>query len=655
MKQERRGLPLSRREFATGLLKTAGLLAVAPHAAAAQPASADVILLSDVMVAMRDGVRLATDIYLPARQGKPAAGRFAVILERTPYDKTADSRSERTPALEKPKSRAEVAAFFVRRGYIVIYQDCRGRYRSRGTYVKYLSDGLDGYDTCAWIIRQPWSNGAIGTMGLSYAAHTQGALGSAGAPGVKAMFLDSGGFSNAYQGGIRQGGAFELKQVTWAFSEGLNSPQLRQDAARRSAMRAIDLADWFRRMPWARGASPLSLVPDYESYVFDQWEHGDFDGFWKQLGIYAQGYYPQFPAAAMLHMSSWYDPYPRTATDNYLGLSALKRAPVRLILGPWTHGDRQLTYAGAVDFGAAATVDGNLASDFLTLRLRWFDRWLKGEGNGVEDEPTVRIFVMGGGSGRRNSAGRMDHGGCWRAEADWPLPDTRWTAYYLSADRSLRAAPATSASATLSYRYDPRDPVPTIGGGITSGRPIMVGGAFNQHEAPEFFGCKAPYRPLAERPDVLAFQTAPLQADLEVTGPIKVRLWISSDCPDTDFTAKLIDVYPASTDYPHGFAMNLTDGLLRVRYRDSWEHPSLMTPGQLYAIVIELFPTSNLFKRGHRLRLDISSSNFPRFDANPNTGEPEGRARTQRVARNSVYVGGAQASQVILPIIPARA
>jgi putative CocE/NonD family hydrolase len=655
MKQQRGPLPLSRRQFAAGLLKSAGLLAVAPHAGAAQLKSADVIVLSDVMVAMRDGVKLATDIYLPARRGKPAAGRCAVILERTPYDKTADSRSERTPTLEKPKSRAEVAAFFVSRGYIVIYQDCRGRYRSQGTYVKYLSDGLDGYDTCAWIIRQPWSNGAIGTMGLSYAAHTQGALGSAGAPGVKAMFLDSGGFSNAYQGGIRQGGAFELKQVTWAFSEGLNSPQLRQDPARRSAMRAIDLADWFRRMPWARGASPLSLVPDYESYVFDQWEHGDFDGFWKQLGIYAAGYYRQFPAAAMLHMSSWYDPYPRTATDNYLGLSALKRAPVRLILGPWTHGDRQLTYAGEVDFGSAATVDGNLASDFLTLRLRWFDRWLKGESNGVEDEPTVRIFVMGGGSGRRNSAGRMDHGGRWRAERDWPLPDTRWSAYYLSADRSLRAAAAPSPSATLTYQYDPHDPVPTIGGCITSGRPIMVGGAFNQHEAPEFFGSKAPYRPLAERPDVLAFQSAPLEADLEVTGPIKVRLWISSDCPDTDFTAKLIDVYPASSDYPQGFAMNLTDGLLRVRYRDSWEQPSLMTPGQVYAIVIDLFPTSNLFKRGHRLRLDISSSNFPRFDTNPNTGEPEGRARTQRVARNSVYVGGAQASQVILPVIPARA
>jgi putative CocE/NonD family hydrolase len=214
--------PLTRREFASGLLGTAGLLAIArvrpahagPPGIASVAVGPDTLLMSNLMVPMRDGVQLATDLYLPGHNGSPVSGRFPVILERTPYDKTADSRSERTPTVEQPKSRAEVAAFFVRHGYAVIYQDCRGRYRSQGAYVKYLSDGADGYDTCAWILRQPWSNGAIGTMGLSYAAHTQGALGSAGAPGVKAMFLDSGGFSNAYQGGIRQGGAFELKQVT---------------------------------------------------------------------------------------------------------------------------------------------------------------------------------------------------------------------------------------------------------------------------------------------------------------------------------------------------------------------------------------------------------------------------------------------------------
>ncbi|TMH28403.1 MAG: CocE/NonD family hydrolase [Betaproteobacteria bacterium] len=581
---------------------------------------------------MRDGVRLATDVYVPGRNGKPVEQRFPVILERTPYDKTADSRSERTPAVEKPKSRAEVAAFFVRRGYIVIYQDCRGRYNSEGSYVKYLSDGADGYDTCAWIVKQPWSDGVIGTMGLSYAAHTQAALGSAGAPGVKAMFLDSGGFSNAYQGGIRQGGAFELKQVTWAFNEGLNSPQIRKDPAKLAAMQATDLKDWFRRMPWRRGASPLSLVPDYEEYIFDQWEHGDFDVFWKQLGIYAAGYYREFPDAAIVLMSSWYDPYPRTATENYIALSRIKRGP----------------------FGPAATIDGNVATDFLTLRLRWFDRWLRAIGNGVDNEPAVQIFVMGGGSGRKNTAGRLDHGGRWRAEKDWPIPDTRWTPYYLQANRSLSPEKPAAGASPLSYEFDPRNPVPTIGGNITSGRPIMVGGAFDQREAPDFYGSTPPYRPLAERPDVLVFQTPPLTEDIEVTGPLTVNLWISSNCSDTDFTAKLIDMYPPNPDYPEGFAMNLTDGILRARYRDSWEKPTPMMPREIYAIRIEAFPTSNLFKRGHRIRLDISSSNFPHFDVNPNTAEPEGRALSSRVATNRVYVDSAHPSHAMLSIVPSR-
>ena len=665
MSQEKRSrLPLSRRQFGENLLKAAGLLALpvagcadlgqGPAAVGAQQPEFDVIVFGDIMVHMRDGVGLATDVYVPGRNGKPVEQRLPVILERTPYDKTADSRSERTPAVEKPKSRAEVAAFFVRRGYVVIYQDCRGRYKSEGLYVKYLSDGVDGYDTCAWIIKQTWSNGVIGTMGLSYAAHTQGALGSAGAPGVKAMFLDSGGFSNAYQGGIRQGGAFELKQVTWAFNEGLNSPQIRKDPVKLAAMQATDLKEWFRRMPWRRGASPLSLVPDYEEYTFDQWEHGDFDVFWKQLGIYAAGYYRQFPDAAIVLMSSWYDPYPRTATENYIALSRIKRGPVRLILGPWTHGDRQLTYVGDVEFGPAATIDGNVATDFLTLRLRWFDRWLRGIGNGVDTEPAVRIFVMGGGSGRKNAAGRLDHGGRWRAEKDWPIPDARLTPYYLQANRLLSPQKPAARALPLAYEYDPRNPVPTIGGNITSGRPIMVGGAFDQREAPDFYGSKPPYRPLGERPDVLVFQTPPLTEDIEVTGPVTVNLWISSNCADTDFTAKLIDVYPPNPDYPEGFAMNLTDGILRARYRDSWEKPAPLTPGEIYAIRVEAFPTSNLFKRGHRIRIDISSSNFPHFDANPNSGEPEGKSVSSRVASNRVYVDAEHRSHVILPIIPAR-
>ena len=620
----------------------------------AQEGPFDVVVLRDVMVRMRDGVHLATDVFLPARNGAALADRFPVILERTPYDKTADSRSERTPGSAKPKSRAEVARFFVERGYVVIYQDCRGRYRSEGEFVKYLSDGNDGFDTCAWIVGQPWCNGRIGTMGLSYAAHTQGALGSAGAPGVAAMFLDSGGFSNAYQGGIRQGGAFELKQATWAFNQALESPEIEGNPSRLAAMKAIDIRAWFGRMPWSRGDSPVSLAPEYEDYLFDQWEHGDFDTFWKQLGIYAEGFYEQFSDAAMMHMSSWYDPYPRTATDNYAGLAKRKRGPVRLILGPWTHGDRQLTYAGDVDFGPSATIDGNLAPDFLTLRLRWFDRWLKGLDNGVEREPAVRLFVMGGGSGRRNAAGRMEHGGSWRSERDWPLPGTQWSPFYLRSSGLLSSTRPGERDAFRAFEYDPARPVPTIGGTVTSGQPVMVGGAFDQREGPRFFGSREPYRPLSERADVLVFQTPPLAEAVEVTGPLTVNLWISSSAPDTDFTAKLIDVYPANPDYPEGFAMNLTDGILRVRYRRSWERPELMTPDTVYQIRIEAFPTSNLFARGHRIRLDISSSNFPHFDANPNTGEPEGRARGRRIARNQVYMDASRPSHVVLPIIPVR-
>ncbi|HEX7024939.1 MAG TPA: CocE/NonD family hydrolase, partial [Gemmatimonadales bacterium] len=591
---------IPRREFLGASLATAGFLALPGRSDDDGQEGLQVEVRRDVMVRMRDGVRLATDIYRPARGGSPEAGRFPVILERTPYDKSAPSRSERSPKIAAPLGRAGVAGHFVRRGYVVIYQDCRGRYRSEGEFVKYLSDGDDGYDTCAWIVNQPWSNGKIGTMGLSYAAHTQGALGCAGAPGVAAMFLDSGGFSNAYQGGIRQGGAFELKQATWAFNQALESPELARDPARLAALRAVDIRDWFRRMPWRRGHSPVSLAPDYEEYLFDQWEHGDFDGYWKQLGIYAEGFYDRWRESAMVHMSSWYDPYPRTATDNYMGLKKRKRGPVRLILGPWTHGDRQLTWAGDVDFGPRATVDGNLAPDFLTLRRRWFDRWLKGIRNGVDDEPAVRIFVMGGGTGKRNAAGRMDHGGAWRSEEDWPLPDTRWTRFYLRPGGTIATDPPAEPEAWREFRYDPKEPVPTIGGTVTSGQPVMVGGAFDQREAPRFFGSTVPGRPLAERPDVLVFQTAPLEREVELTGPLTVHLWIASDCPDTDFTAKLVDVYPPNSDYPEGFAMNLTDGILRVRYRDSWEHPVPMTPGQVYPIRIDAFPTSNLFRPGHR-------------------------------------------------------
>ena len=606
-----------------------------------------VVFEPDLMVPMRDGAGLATDIYRPAQ-----GGRFPVLVERTPYNKSAPSRSERTAAVAQPRSRAEVAGYFVRHGYAVVYQDCRGRYKSAGRFTKYLSEAEDGYDTLSWLMRQSWCNGRIGTFGLSYAAHTQAALGCLDPPGLAAQFLDCGGFSNAYRSGIRHGGAFDLKQATWAYNNALADAR---DPIVKAALQAQDIKEWFAQMPWRKGQSPISAAPEYEDYLFEQWSHGTFDEFWKRPGIYAEGYYGRYADVPVANLSGWYDPYARTAVDNYLGLSRGKRAPARLILGPWTHGDRSLSYAGDVDFGALAPVDGNLAEDFFALRRHWFDRWLKGVANGVEAEPPVHIFVMGGGSGRRNAAGRLDHGGRWRTAADWPLPQTQWTRFYLHSDRSLRREPPSSGAVPLDYLSDPRSPVPTIGGALSSGEPVMRGGAYDQREGPGVFGAREPFGPLSERPDVLAFCTPPLSQELELTGPVTVRLWVASDGPDTDFTAKLIDVYPPNDDYPEGFAMNLTEGILRARYRDSWEDPSPLIPGEVYPITIELFPIGNLFASGHRLRLDIASSNFPHFDINPNSGEPEGAMEHPRVANNRVFVDAARPSQVILPVIPSVA
>lgn len=625
-----------------------------PAIESAQPVEYDFVVARDVMVAMRDGVKLATDIYRPARGGAAVAGKFPVILERTPYGKTQVSRSEIDAGMTTSRPRPEVAAWFVRQGYVVAYQDCRGRYASEGEFVKYLSDGEDGYDTVAWLAQQPWCNGKVATMGLSYAAHTQGSLACLNPPALAAMVIDSGAFSNAYLSGIRSGGAFEMKQVTWAFNQAKESPLAKADAAVRAALAQEDLIEWFKVMPWKPGHSPVRWVPEYEDYLFEQWTHGEFDAYWKQLGIYAEGYYKQFADVPQIHMSSWYDAYVRTAIDNYTALRRKKRGPVRLIMGPWTHGDRCKTFSGDVDFGAAATIDNNLAEHWRAFRLRWFDHWVKGVANGVDREPAVRLFLMGGGSGRRNPEGRLDHGGRWIAGNDWPLPQTKFTNFYLHADGKLdRAKPAANAVARQ-YDYDPADPVPTMGGPLTSGAPVFAGGAFDQTEDKRFFGVRHPGLPLAARHDVLVFETAPLEEDIAVIGPIVVKLHVASNCVDTDFTAKLIDVHPPNADYPRGFAMNLCDGILRCRYRKSWTKPALMAPGKAYEITIEPFATCNLFKAGHRIRLDISSSNFPRYDVNSNTGEPAGRAQTKRIATNAVFVDRKRASHIVLPVVPVK-
>ena len=613
----------------------------------------DVVVEHDVMVVMRDGVRLATDIHRPARDGKPVPGSFPVLFERTPYGKTGLRESEGTSADPRPRRRADVAAHFVRSGYVVIFQDCRGRYASEGAFTKYLGEAEDGFDSITWITSQPWCSGRLGTFGMSYASHAQTALVALRPSGLSAMLLDSGGFANAFRGGIRHGGAFELKQATWAYKQAALSLKTQGDQAALAALEKEDIAEWFKDMPWSRDRSPLHAAPEYETYLFDQWEHGTFDDYWRAPELFAANHYDAFDGIPVMLLCGWWDPYAQTTSDNYLGISRRPRGNVCMVLGPWLHGKRSFAQAGDVDFGAAATLDGNIADDYYAFRTDWFDRWLKPLGGNARDLPPVRYFRMGGGEGGLTGDGLLRHGGSWQSANDWPVPSTDFCAFYLHADGSLSDCKPVEESAALSFEFDPANPVPTIGGAITSGEPVMVGGAFDQRTGPDTFGATPPFGPLADRPDVLVFETAPLEEDVEITGPIEIRLWISSDAPDTDFTAKLIDHYPPGPDNPDGFAMNLTDGILRCRYRNSWEKPEALNAGEIARIMIEPMPASNLFKKGHRIRLDISSSNFPHFDVNPNTFEPEGKAIRRQCAVNTVHMDRLRPSHVILPLIPA--
>ncbi len=610
------------------------------------PAS-DIAIERNVMIPMRDGVRLAADIYRPLH----AKGPMPVLLERTPYGKLETNHADRSKADPVPKSKPQMAMLFAQAGYIYVIQDCRGRFNSEGRFTKYLNEGPDGADTIAWLLQQPWCNGSIGTLGLSYSAHVQSALAAFTPPGLKAMFLDSGGFSSAFHSGIRQGGAFELKQLTWAVKHARLSPLTAADPKRKAALDQIDIFHWLRVNPWRRGVSPLTAAPEYENYVVEQWEHETFSDFWQRPALYARGHYAQLAKVPAVHISGWYDPYALTVTENYRGTADINPDNVRLIIGPWTHGQRSKTYAGDVDFGPRATLDDNIAPDYVALRLAWFDQHLRGAAPAPNLAAPVKIFVMGGGTGLRTPEGRIDHGGVWRDEADWPLQRAVVTPFYmhenggLSVDKPLQTA-------ARNWDHDPANPVPTVGGAVTSGAPAMEGGAYDQREEKSQLLKTVPGRALADRGDVLVFQTEPLEEDTEVTGPISVRLWVSSSAVDTDVTLKLVDVHPANPDYPDGYAMNLTHGILRLRFREGFETAKLMTPGEVCEIALECFPTSNLFKRGHRIRIDVASSNFPHFDVNPNTGVPSADESTPVVAHNTLHLAPNTPSHILLPIVP---
>ena len=602
--------------------------------AVADVAQADIVqvrLRKNVMMPARDGVRLATDIYLP--DGEPApSGPFPAILIRTPYNKAGV---------------AGTAEFFTKFGYAVAVQDVRGRYSSEGTFYIYIKEGPDGKDAVEWVAARPWCNGDVGTFGGSYLAATQNALAVLRPPHLKTMFVLV-GTSNYVEDGAGRGGAFALlHNATYGFNLAQTGKEARTYDAENPADTASGLAvkrayaklgDWLKAAP-LKDNSPLAWTPSYRKWYADWRAHPTYDDYWKQNGYNFEEHHSRYPDIPICFVGGWYDIFKRGTLKNFTGLSG-RKSYTKLLMGPWTHSTGK-SFAGDVDFGTEAEMKMNYQA------VRWFDHFLKGTDQGIEKEPPVKYFLMGAGDTAKNQNGRLQSGGQWKTAATWPPSGFVERRFYLHADGSLRTTTAQQSGTSI-FQYDPRNPVPTIGGNIDSGKHLVRRGAQNQVLIKGDFAATDEL-PLAARRDVLTFATVPLDHDIEVTGAIRVELWVSSSAKDSDFTAKLIDVYPPSKDYPDGYAMNLEDGILRMRFRNSREKEELLSPSELYQVTIDLWATANLFRKGHKIRLDISSSNFPMYDLNPNTGEPLGRHTRLQSALNTVYHGGEHPSCVVLP------
>ncbi len=628
-----------RSRFAAVLLVALlGLLNFAP-ARAAEAKQTEAAVEVDVMVPMRDGVRLATDVYRPTRDGKAVDEKLPVVLIRTPYGK-ADGKSKE-------------GLYFAQHGYVVVVQDTRGRYKSEGVWHWLTDDVQDGYDCAEWIVQQPWSNGRIGMMGTSYVGGTQHALAMSGSKHLKTV-IPADAVSNMGRQSMRNAGAFEMRFWNWIFISAGKGSTAAQDPGTAAVLKeALDNRHTYLKMlPLRAGTTPLKLAPEYESWLINAMRHGTNDEFWDTCNIVEHP--EQYADIPVYLVCGWYDSWAGNTTANFTALSKQLKNDVYLIMGPWIHGQHHQFAHGQVTFGEVAAM-----ADPLDWRRRWFDAQLKDAKDDVGHrdpfKSKVRIFVMGTGDGTKDDKGLLKHGGYWRDEAQWPPAASKPTPFYFAADGKLTdLEPITRQGqrGVTAFMFDPDDPVPTIGGNISSGSDIMLQGAWDQRGGEHVWNWTKPI-PLSARNDVLVFQTEPLADDTEVTGEIEVKLWVSSTAVDTDFTAKLVDVYPPSADFPGGFDLNIGDGIARARFRDSLKEEKFMTPGEVYPITVKLYPTANVFKRGHRIRVDLSSSNFPRFDVNPNTGEPLAQNRRTERATNTIYHDAGRPSHIVLPIVPA--
>ena len=628
-------------------------------AVASQP-EYGVTVHEDLSVDTRDGIALATDVYRPADgTGAPVEEPLPALLVRTPYDK----RSRTFVDMQ--------GRWFAKRGYVVAIQDVRGRFESEGEFYLLVNEPEDGYDTVEWLADRPYCDGQVGTMGTSYMAWVQSGLATLDPPALSAMFVNQGA-ADAWDAVLRQGGAFELRWLTWALTIGGGfAKRALEDPDVQRALANVDTRDVLANEPPVRGQSPLRHIPNYEEWVFDFMRSEGTDELWSERGVNFRRYREESADVPTVYAGAWYDSYTKATCDNFSGFRELKDSDHYLVMGPWTHGGTASwgkPYSGEAAFGDPAR------TDFRATKLAFFDRYLKGAG--TWDREPVTYFRMGVGEPAEATGtgnGRLRHGGTWVEATDWPLPDTDFRTYYAQPDGRLAPdRPAVTESSTT-YQFDPADPVPTLGGNCSSyytvepreeplvelplaDRPtlsITGRGGYDQRTRPDTFGAEPPYGPLAHRDDVLVFRTPPLAEPVEIAGPVRVRVHASTDAVDTDFTAKLVDEYPPSEQYPEGFALNLCDGVCRARYRNGRREPDPVTPGEVYEFEVDPYPTANVFRAGHRVRLDISSSNFPRYDINHNTGDsPGGRERT--VATNTVYHDRERPTGVDLPVQPRR-
>ena len=578
-------------------------LACAQAATAAAPARQDVIFEHNQAAKMRDGVTLRADIYRPRAEGK-----FPVLLERTPYDKT----QERDFGMKGAA-----------RGYVVVVQDTRGRYASEGEWYTFKNEANDGYDTVEWAAALPYADGKVGMFGGSYVGATQFWAAITHPPHLAGIAPDVTA-SNYHDGWTYQGGAFE-QWFNQSWASGLT-----EDTLRRASSRITTPFEWRNVLPLAD--YPLRAAPDMKAlapYYADWLAHPSYDDYWKALSI--EEHYGQIQVP-VFNLAAWYDIFLGGSLHNYEMMktragSEAARKGQRLLVGLGGHaGGWEQRKIGDVDFGEKAPFDGD------ALVLDWYDMLLKGVHNAFDGGKPVRIFLMG-----RNE---------WRDEDDWPLARAKATKYFLHSggnanslagdgvlSRDAPTAGLATAQAKDSFEYDPANPVPTIGGPLCCRSDLLKPGPFDQTTA-------------EQRKDVLVYSTAALVKDLEVTGPVTAEFWVSSSAVDTDITAKLVDVAP------NGFAQNLTEGILRLRYRDSQEKPELLKPGTVYKVKVDLWATSNVFLAGHKIRLEISSSNFPRFDRNLNSGEEQARATRVVKAANTVVHDKDHPSALTLPVVP---